>query len=215
MKHLFVLVVIISLSATNCVARNKVMAKQMQDFFLKTLKENYKSESIENSYFLFLNDFLEKKGKLSLKIDTTEIKKINKKLKKKRYYSYYYKTLRVIDNSEKWDSLISSKSSNSKKGYKNVKPLDSSDKSIPSLVVFLNKSGHYKHIMKNNELLSFNEIEISYEHTPYLDFYLVSRVFMHFEDDLEETIVREFISVVFWRFLCNQAGIQFIKKEYL
>lgn len=182
----------------------RIVLNKMGEFFIKTIRENFPAESDELSYINFHNCFWQTGSDgfyIVLHIDMAKIKEINQILFKDHNYYFFY--TRVIDM---WQVEESSYST----------PLDS----IPTTRIFgkvkrkkyqiqtqLNRNGYMAVPEDNPVIMNMKRIySIAGDLSPG-SFYSDELI-----RDLSKP-VKEYLSVIFWKYLCILAGVDLEERK--
>ena len=202
------------------------LSKKMCDFFTEVLKNNYNGTNEQDLYEQFLTDYFEAWNKglgvpdLILKVDKDKLTGINNDLLKRDLSHYYYFFQEIIllkpeDNIEKAKELF------------NRYPEIPITLVSPGIIVSRQKllyadfyethnvqlafqGGFIKDIQQYNlkTVLSLNK---TMKYARELSFFNFSAFLTKTEakDELQYEIVREIVAVVFWKYLCLQAKVDF------
>ncbi|WP_319591563.1 hypothetical protein [uncultured Draconibacterium sp.] len=213
------------------ISSNKQLTDKMKAFFTETLSNNYHGTSEVELYNQFLMDYFEawtevgatEYSDLKLKIDVEKLKEINGDLFRRDLLHYYYYFPEVIFLKPS-DDIAKAKErylNNTKIPIVLKSPSIILSKQKPTLtnlrkthVSLLNyPEGFWKHIQQYDlKTVSYiNQTMPNIGEIPFFNF----TTFLLKTDaskELEKEIVQEIVAVIFWKYLCIEADIDFYSK---
>jgi len=206
-KILIILMLVLSSELCFCNDNSSKLVYEMKSYFLETLKNNYGDRSANQLIFEFLSMYQEKEGKMSLVLDKEKLKKINNKLSQVNNYYRYYPSLIFAQSNDEF-----------KRANKDSIPViifspDRNVNNVTKFGVYLNYK-FLSHIAKelNNEAII--NIENYYHSTGIVSFFMVSDSFVKCKECLHNEYAKDFLTIVFWKYLCDLAGLDFYKFNY-
>ncbi len=204
----------------------EIIIDKMYDYFTKILSENYDKKKDKDLYSEFLADYVN----YWLKINNNNIedffeiknidglKSINQELfiRDTSHYYYFFPEL-IILTEEEFQNVeqLRLKNSNPEIVYHYSKWV--SDRCLTfenyyvshSVMVLFNNG--FTNYLKNGEFETFKYLSHLIEHTGNVPFFKLASFLTQTEakSELKYREVREVVTIVFWKLLCLQAGINF------
>jgi hypothetical protein len=229
-KILFLIFLFLLFSSifSNKISANRNVSRQLMDrmhgFFIETLANNYHGNNEYELYKNFINHYFElSKSKstdeINLIIDKRELKEINNDIFKRDFSHFYYFFNDVLYITEK--------------DAERAKKLIESHPDMPIMTILFEGdiNNHPSHTPKfeeshniymplnygfindisNNNLKTIAFIKEINDAAGVLHLSLLASFFVNFEglDELQYKEVQKIISVMFWKYLCLQAGFGF------
>ncbi len=199
------LILSINLYGYNCAEKVK---GRMASFFSKTLTDTYGEKPKEELFLNFLMDYKESNGRLELRVNKEELEAINKVVFKDKCYYYFYPRLMFYDSYSQFESF-----SISEEEKRNTIFFFGKDKnSVTEYGIYFNKTGYFeKFVSINSGLEQVRKIEGFYSSNGILSYSLFVDIIMTDTTVLENNSIYEFTVISFWKYLCDQVGIEFYK----
>lgn len=200
-----ILILFFNFSVEICFAdnNNKLLLK-MKEFLIETLKENYNSDSDDQLFLHFFSDYQKNEGQIHLVINNKELEAINNILFSDSIYYTYYHGL-VFAKTTKEFEMARNENKRAIIFGPNKKP-----KSPTKFGIYVSS----KYILSiknnlNNEAIA--NITEYYQYTGLISYFIVSDSFLQCPKCIQEQGSQEFITILFWKFLCDIAECEFYK----
>lgn len=186
-----------------CNDRYSKLMNEMKSYFIESLKNNFGDKSDDQLIYDFLSFFKEKNGEVNLVLDDEKLKRINNKLLDDDYYCTYYPYLIFKQTDDEFidkDSLPEIVFFGSEMDF-----IIESRIGIYLNYHFLSNSAEN---FRNDAIIS---IEKSYLQIGIVSYFEVSDSFIKCKKCLYDENAKEFLIIVFWKYLCDLAGLEFYK----
>jgi len=204
------------------------LVEKMYNFFMETLKENYKSNSDYELYEKFLSDYFNRwithteNSQLNsiLKIDRSKLDAINKLLfiRDNNHYYYLYPEVILLKDNQDFQQVPIDEYKAKNVEVLLIKPgktLNNNGLSIMDIskihgVTLAFKSDYYLKYKQNSNSIFQNaqKLGLSNGEITYFNF-VASIIKTDAIEDLKQQSSQELIAIVFWKFLCLQGGVDF------
>jgi len=233
MRHVVVfsyLLVILLLSQIRDAQANihvsKKLAKRMNAFFTEVLSRNYQGKNEQDLYEQFLTGYYNAWNNVvgmnlpefDLKVDHEKLTKINEELFK-RDFSHYYYFFREVIVLKPGDDIIKAREwfnhypdipiTIKIEGKKNESLLISGFSKVHSVHLSFPKG--FIEDIQGNDLKTVSYVNWTREHIGEFPFFFMASFFTQSDarEELRFEVVRQIVAVVFWKYLCIQAGVDF------
>jgi hypothetical protein len=198
MKKIILMLTIFSIVLNGkCQTKEQHMLRKMTSFFEKTIITTYQKS--ESSYSAFFEDFIEeqengKTTEIISYVNVEELYKLNKKMKSKNMFHYYYR----------YDNL---------KNFKNINSVPDSIFESFKLKYKYNavklSSCYLKYYLNNNNSELAQYIKQQYETIGEISPITISLFLKHRLNELSCRKNEELITLLFWPYLCYRSGLFF------
>jgi len=185
------------------------VALRMKSFFTQTLIATYGKQPESQLYHQFLVDFKDKKGEVLLTVNTDSLETINQLLFSDSIYDYYYPGLLFFNS---YDDFKKSEENNKEIGQNSIIFFNKKDQTTTKYGVYLNKNSYFKYMVdRNAHIKAIREINAYYSLSGILSYFMFTDMMLNDINVLENEEMKELTVVVFWKYLCEMAGIVFYK----
>lgn len=205
----------------------KTIMDDMYNYFTYLLSENYGNKSEEELFYIFLSDYYNywmtinenKEAKFITIKNIEELKKINKKLfiRDSLHYYYFYPDIELINENEykkKQERLESESNNNTVYAYnKSTNNCSILNSYLNSHQVIIKRNGGFanQYLKEDDHLKTVKHINFLIEYVGEVSFFDVSAFLTKSDakNELKHEKVRKIVTVVFWKFICIKAGVNF------
>ena len=111
-----------------------------------------------------------------------------------------------------YDDFKKSEENNKEIGQTSIIFFNKKDRTTTKYGVYLNKGRYFKYMVdRNAHIKAIREINTYYFFTGILSYFMFADMMLNDAGVLENEEIKELTAVVFWKYLCEIAGIDFYK----
>ena len=111
-----------------------------------------------------------------------------------------------------YDDFKKNEENNKEIGQNSIIFFNKKDQTTTKYGVYLNKSSYFKYMVdKNSHIKAVREINAYYSLSGILSYFMFTDMMLNDINVLENEEMKELTAVVFWKYLCEMAGIDFYK----
>ena len=189
------------------------LVEQMQLFLTNTLKQNYGEHSTQRLFQMFLESYRENRDYV-LSIDRKEFSKLNNQILNDSVYSKLYCEVKFVSSV---DSLLIVRNLHTNEGNKQtVVNYSTKGEGVSKFNTYCNLQYLKNRIFTNTSesriidiIGNFSELSSgSKQNMPFL-----TNVASKFPKELDLPVVQEYITVVFWNYLCQCSNYDLHKRK--